>query len=441
MNLEGQNVLIRNICPSDKPLVDLATSYGVGVYATSSIDDPKEIESVLQTYPDMKILFLPTPFQLNQSTKKVRLQNDKKIKSFMFQNKMVKVLRTARYLETSFLGLQITNRLPRLETIIPSLPIHWDKARYLKCLSDSGVLVPKVYAINPDHRQFPDLNEIRFPCICKPAYCSGGQGVFIAQNLNELEMFFSVEKATQNFSSLNLFYRNKTKGGLRNYLYNSGHFSGPYILQEFLAGRIVSVSGVITNGNVNNLFAYEIHSTENSYCAEQGFSWPIEGLDERALFQSCDRVTKVLKYPTGPFMIDFILSENGELFVIDAGPRSSLTGSLMSSFVFQNENHLRAQFLSHWNISFASDNPEGRPIFWQRFPFPKGKIKKIVYPQFGEPWVLHAETPLSENDPVFEARLDRQMVERGSLATTGPSYVDAKNNWQKKFQEIQWTIS
>jgi|GEM_PF-2890715 hypothetical protein len=438
-----KNLLIRNISIEDHLLVEAAHRLGWTVFATSSSDDPKEFDLLQQHFKSLTIEKRPTSFQSHVPAKQFRLDSNHWIKKFCRRNNIKTHLRTARYTQTDDFNLRISRYGSFLERFFPSYGLHWNKALYLKHLLKLGMAVPEIYQVVQDQDE-PNLDDgsIQYPCICKPAYCFGGLGVMVANSKSDILRLFAFEKNPDNFSAVNLYYRNRTSRGLRNYLHNSGHFQGPYLFQEYVSGRVFSVSGSIVHNQIQDFFSYEIHSAENEFCAEQAFSWPPPtGLEEQ-LKEQAQLMIKHLNYPSGSFMADFVWNKNGKLMLIDAAPRTSLTAVKMSHWVRNNNSHAISIVGAHSNEVYCEDasSSANRPVYWQRFPFPKGKIKFISYPDFQDQNILFVETPLQVGQHIHEMRSDRQVAERGSLAMTGVSLNDCHSNWKKWYREIQLSL-
>ena len=441
MNKKTKLALIINISEDDLILVEAAQELNISLISTSHIDPSSERKRLEHFYSYLPFYNLPSAFDRKCSTFLHRLISTLEIIKIKLKHKTKLVIKNSKYYEVNFFALILSICIPYFRARINMMSTHWNKYLYLIKLSHNSIKVPYIQQIINDH-DMPTISKINFPVICKPVYCSGGAGVKLAQNEEDIRQLFSNESNPQNFNAINLFYRNKNKLGLRNYIYNTGHFSGPYLIQDYIKGRVLSVSGVVVNQLVESLFCYEIIPTQNDYFAEQAFLWPIEIELDKKIHNLSQQMTQILNYPSGPFMIDFILSNDNQLYIIDAAPRASLTGAMLSRWAFQNNNHALNIISSHWNeiVTTQSSRKSGRAIFWQRFPFPKGKIKTITYPNFSEHFIIDHRLSVKDNDQVHEARLDRQMAERGYLVTTGNTLEEAKLNWTTIFNQINFEM-
>ena len=437
-----KTAIIINISEDDLILVEAAQELNLKLVTTSNIDPASEREIVRKFYSKLPFYNNNSAYDRQCSSYQQKIIAAFEVFIIKFRHKTNFVIKNSRYSEARMPLLILSTLIPYLRTRISQLPLHWNKYLYLSKLAKNNIKVPSIQQKVNDHK-FPKITKIKFPVICKPAYCSGGAGIQLAKNEQDIKQLFGNELNPQNFSDLNLYYRNRNKHGLRNYIYNSGHLSGPYIIQDYIEGRVLSVSGVLTDESVRSIFCYEIFSTKNEYFAEQGFLFPIEKNLEDEIYKLSKELTSILKYPNGPFMIDFILSTDNQLYIIDAAPRSSLTGAMLSRWAFQNNSHAKNIISSHWNkiVDENTENTHGRPVFWQRFPFPKGLVKTIEYPLFNEDYIINYEISLKTNDRVNEARLDRQMAERGYLVTTGSTRDEAIANWNKTFTQIRYEIN
>lgn len=451
-----KKALIYGIQLDDEPIVRAAENLNIKLFSICVVDPLTEREKVKQAFSKINVEICQSAFDLKISKFHRSLRIKTLIYRALYRHGIKKILSTSRYTEYSLFKLVLTILFPFLKGRIDVYYENWNKEKYLRKLSKKGIKTPLVYQVVED-QEYPvfDLEKIKFPCICKPSLCSGGYGIFVAQNVYDLESFFGPETAPlENYDELDLFYRNRNKRGLRNYRYNSGGLGGSYIIQELVKGRVLSVSGVVIASKASSLFSYEIRATENAYCAEQAFCWPLEESLDTKINDIAQKIVLALNYPDGPFMADFILSESGDLHVIDAGPRASLTAALLSEWVFSNSIHAENLVSSHWGYtnSVQPSRSQGRAVFWQRFPFPKGKVRKMSYPDmrfdadFDEDSdaegnvVVSKDLKVKEGDRIFEQRLDKQMADRGYLATTGSNLMEAEQNWYRIYNRIDWEI-
>jgi hypothetical protein len=437
-----KRALILNLAEDDLLFVDACKKLEVDLVALSAADPREERLAAKSFFHQLPFYEFPSAFDRQIPPLSSRLLYLQEVKRIIKKHQLQKILKLPRYFENRQWALKLARALPVLQHKLPLTGFNWDKSCYLPKLIRAGLPVPKIYKILKD-QESPELQDpdIVYPCICKPACCSGGVGVMVADSPSDLPRLFGPELHPEHFNDINLFYRNRIKKNLRNYLYNSGHLGGSYLIQEFVKGEVLSVSGTVINGSVEEIFCYGIGTTSNKYCAEQSFTWPLDQKLENRLRILSQQMVKVLKYSDGPFMADMMLSEHGELSIIDAAPRASITGARLSFWVFQDNLHAEQIIASHWSQRIqAPPQRQGRAIFWQRFPFPKGKLKNIKYPDFNQDYIVHHEICLREGDQINEPRLDRQMAERGALVTTGNTLTNAEENWNNTFKQIEWSL-
>ncbi len=435
--------LIRNISKEDAPLLAAAEKLGYSVVGLILDNNLSEISKFKFEFPKIKLYVLRTAFQRKYSFWLSQFINILILAFIKILHRPVVEIRSPRYVETNVFHILLGSLIPFLRPYLRFQNTAWEKDQYLSILQENGLPIPKIYAVLKDNQEPSEslIQSLEFPCLCKPASGTGGIGVFLAQNAQDLQTLYSYEKKLTDQNDISLYYRNKTKKGFRNYLYNSNPMGGRYIFQKYILGRVFSISAAKYKNQLYSAFCYEIHSVKNAFFAEQGFSWPIDQTIEEKMIQLTTDLAKSLNYPDGPLMVDFIYDENYQLHVIDAGPRASVTATKLSSFVFQDNEHAEILLLSHTDQTLQmNQNRVGRPVFWQRLPLPKGKYKTIQYPNFDRPEVIHTYFPVTTGTQVYEPRTDRHMTMRGDFATTGSTVDSAKENWDHLFKEVTWHL-
>lgn len=441
--LIGKKALISQISIEDEPLIRAAQHLGLQLFAFKTPILDSSPENIPQIMRDIPTTSFPSRYETKENPYFWRYHLESKVKLMKAQLGINIDLRSSRFNEVKIWNLSALARCPWLRSFLCPKALHWDKEKYLQKLASAGVPTPMTYQIIKDQNPpILDLAKIAFPCICKPSFCSGGTGIFVAHSRHELELFFGPELHPENFDPIDIFYRSRNKNGLRYYLYHSGDLEGSYLIQQFISGPIYSISAGVIDGQIVSPFCYEIGVSSNAYCAEQSFRWPIDATIESQIQQLTQRIAKVLQYPDGPLMADFVGSDNGQLFAIDAAPRASSTGVLMSEMVFADERHGQELIASHFgfNLSHTDRRSSGRPIFWQRFPFPKGLVKKMNYSLPKDKYLIWKDLRLKVHDQTTELRTDRQVAQRGAMATTGQDLPSAEAHWNRLFNHIDWII-
>lgn len=436
-------IFIRNLFKNDDLFIQAASRFGYKICANTSNNDEEETRELINRYPEVNIINSKTAFQKKKPFWITLIKNHFSIELFRLKNRPLFEFRNSKYFEINFLSALIGTFFSFLRPYIRFQHFNLDKDLYLKKLKNSGLPIPEIYAILRDNQE-PDaqfLKKIKYPCICKPSSCSGSTGVYLANQPEDIIKLYSYEHNPESLSELSLYYRNKTSKGVRNYIYNSHTLGGRYLFQEYVHGRVFSISAALVKQKLISPFCYEIQSADHVYFAEQGFSWPIDQTVEKQMIELTQKLSKVLNYPDGPLMADMICDQNGKLHIIDAGPRASLTAAKLSHMVYQDNWHAECLILAPHEKSLM--NPplrKGRPIHWQRLALPKGEYKSIQYPDMNRSAIVFYDLPVKSGSKIFESRTDRQMIDRGEFATTGESVADAKIQWQNLFKEFNWIL-
>ena len=142
-----------------------------------------------------------------------------------------------------------------------------NKSSYYKIWNELDILTPQVYETVGHLNELDELPvDINFPCIVKPSsgYCS--LGVQIIDNIESLFRFF--KDTDVKLSPFQESHNQKYKS--LQYL----SFGSDYLIQEYISGRLISISGVVKNNKIDIDFFYEIESDCYPYAAETGFIYP-----------------------------------------------------------------------------------------------------------------------------------------------------------------------
>lgn len=229
---------------------------------------------------------------------------------------------------------------------------YCDKANFYKMLQAIEVPCPRLY------------EEPIFPLIVKPSRGSGGIGVKILYNREQFEQFFSTDNL------LTSQYQEPINGKYRHWEYNS--FNSDYLVQEYIEGNLITISGRVENGNVFFDSVFDIETTPAPYCAEKTFTSPSVNATD-AIFDDCIKVIKHIDLDNSPFLFDVIVNEDKGYF-IDFGMR--VTNNPQKPIHAIDDSYTRQWVWSMMNLSqYQLDL--NKCCRFQYFDFEKGKVKSI----------------------------------------------------------------
>lgn len=312
------------------------------------------------------------------------------------------------------------------------------KDAYLETLRKNGIRTPYIYEVVEFGKNPENLSRISYPCICKPSQGYGSIGVYVAQDENSLRHFFSTTPVVKGVPREKTYFYDRSSSGYHYYAYRS--LGGSYLIEEFLGGKTLSVSGFFYKGEFVLDLIYEIENSPLPYRSEVGYSWPaLNDEDEECRIQYlCQSICSILDFPDGPVMLDLIYTTGGELVVIDLAPRMSSSGCEMSYWAKYNKN----TYCENLVRIIAGESPileshKGmRPVYSRSFDFPKALVKKITYPSQLADYVLDKDFRLKDGDRVYEMRFDAQVKDRGTITTTGANLSEARKNWQQVQSQV-----
>lgn len=176
-----------------------------------------------------------------------------------------------------------------------------DKEKYCRLFQRLQIPTPKIYQVFDQETDINQLDKnIGFPCIAKPIQGSASIGIRILNNMTNLKLFL-----------LNKIDRQ--------------YVGGRYLLQEYISGDVCSVAGHVYQGKISIDFLIDIHSDCYPYAAETGFNIPSKhrGTVEDQVFGFLDIFFKEIGLTDSPFMLDFIVDDKGDIYLIDFGARLS----------------------------------------------------------------------------------------------------------------------
>ena len=103
--------------------------------------------------------------------------------------------------------------------------------------------------------------------------------------------------------------------------------SSNYIVEEFIQGPLLCAVGIKAVNGIEISVMFKIEPSPSPFRSESGFLVPYP--DDREAVEKVQplvhRLVKESVFPYGPFMLDFILGSDRELYLIDAAPRITST--------------------------------------------------------------------------------------------------------------------
>tara|TARA_B110000503_G_scaffold143686_1_gene247025 strand:- start:3036 stop:4280 length:1245 start_codon:yes stop_codon:yes gene_type:complete len=241
----------------------------------------------------------------------------------------------------------------------------FDKLTYQTILEKEGITLPKIIScLDPYSEQYFYNNDL-FPLIAKPIKGTGSLGVKVLQ---------SAKDATEFFKDYDTPFNSFCEKGQNGYKHHDYHcFSSCYILQEYIDGELVSVSGHAVNNKVNVDLVYDIVSSELPYRAEIGFTYPSKHNKEELTF-IIEKIIKTLKIDNSPFMMDFIYKDN-TFYLIDFSARFSTSTQYMMNYLGEKDYAFNVVNKILNNVDFNIELQNCISI--RHLPIEKGKIKYI----------------------------------------------------------------
>ena len=303
------------------------------------------------------------------------------------------------WMDSQLPALAIANEYFELKGIRPEPLEHLSgKDTYGKILKKLNISTPII---------FDSKDSAKFPVICKPSFGTGGEGIKVCYNLEELEQFLKDDNNQK-------FY--------------------PYILQEYIEGTIVCVVGTITNKVVSIDLMHEIEITNPPYCAETAWKFPTEfRFLENLIEEDLKTFSSYINLDNTPFMLDLVVDSFGKYYFIDFSPRiSSSIYHLM--YYTNNANYFYNVFNKIVNgIDFEVNMKHS--FLLRHFKFDTGIIKSIHYENVQN--IKELNLP-AENDIVREIKNDFDIHSNGYYSViAGDSLDDVERVWDILINSIQ----
>lgn len=442
------NLLIAHGRLTDIYLVQAAQAAGHKVHFMCNLQEEDRLEEVrMKCNPDV---WLPveTQYDMKASRELYQMIFHATLLDYVRTNNIHAILPSSS-MDMVMKEVSQVNELFDLPGIRPEQAEFFrDKTVYLPALAKAGVRVPEIYEIvepgdEPKNYDFP------YPAIAKPGLGCGGYGIYIAESRGRMEWFFGPSEREGDFSKRALFYQDRDSTGKpKSYLHFG--FGGRYFIQQYLEGPCISLTGTTIDGVPKLDLAHDIGVSPPPTCAEISFGWPsvhegVEGAARRLLSDLSENCT----FPDGAWMADAIFHE-GELWLVDLSPRMSSSGTKM---LYHTSGHM-----GYPGTVVSAAIGEGQvyktvpkhPVFYSFFPFLKGKIDRIRYPDRDVPHAIpgHTElievhTPLIDGDRIYEMRNDIQVADRGWVVTksTGGTRKNAQDLAEAYIGGIQFNVN
>ena len=316
------------------------------------------------------------------------------------------------------------------------------KTSYLQYFKKLGFKVPSLYqTLSPGEK--PDLSSIlSFPVICKPDSGSGGSGVFLASSPDVLRWFFRPDPC-QNLNRFEKYWRVQFKNKkYANYIYQN--FSSKYIVEKFIPGLLLSVAGIKAVNGIEISIVFEIGLSSPPFRSESEFLAPFSE-DEKSVEKVYSFILRLVKesvFSYGPFMLDFIIGPKGEFYLIDAAPRISATAGTFFKPCY-NDIYYERRAVRAFLGQPIDIQERGEPVnylYLRRLPLPKGRFIRFFQKEPFSDYVVVWRFNLKPGDLINEGQNDLLQVRKGELAVRGASMREARNQWFKEFQKLEFTV-
>jgi hypothetical protein len=282
-----------------------------------------------------------------------------------------------------------------------------NKEAYYKIFETIGIPYPKT---------FIDNTSLKFPVVVKPSAGTGSIGVKVIFNNEQLTQFFDIDKHALP----------KIEFWKQGYF----DFNSNYIIQEFIEGELITVSGRVVGSQITFDSIFDIESSPPPWCTELVFRFPskisrsvIEKIKEQAA-----QFLQHIQLNDSPFLFDVIISDT-DFYFIDFGMR--VTNNPQKPL-----HSLCKEYTGLWVISLLN-NQQYQPIFdgaciYHNFNFPAGTISNIecknntanelVLPDIGK--------------RIYPSRHDMLANEKGYFIIADKSITEVSNRANKLLQSI-----
>jgi hypothetical protein len=243
-----------------------------------------------------------------------------------------------------------------------------EKKIYYDIWQKLKIPTPQIYHTVPQKESLSVLPScIRFPCIIKPSGGMSSLGIKIFDNSEKLKEFFAdVDTKVHDYQEIN-------GNRFKNFEYYSANTD--YLIQEYVAGKIVSIMGHVCNSKIYLDFIYDIQSDVYPYAAETGFTYPSNLSNDllKKIEELIQCFISSIELDNTPFMFDIIVN-NDEFYFIDFAARLS-AGAHLLKYIGETEygSKLVNKILEKTDFSMNCN----KHIIKRRLPLRPGKIKNL----------------------------------------------------------------
>ena len=317
------------------------------------------------------------------------------------------------------------------------------KSRYLSYFKSLGFKVPHVFQVVP-LKEYPDPHSITaFPVICKPDCGTGGDGVYLANSPEDLMDFFQPASKDETISEIEKLFRNRDQlGRMRNYLFT--FIRSNYLIEEFIPGSVISISGIKAVNGIEISLIYEIKPSDPPFRSENEFLVPFfcrtKCLKKIHFFVS--QIVEESIFPYGPFMLDFILDLEETLWLIDASPRFSSTALQFFGPCYGDTSYIERSInaLLNKKINIQKRSKPLAYTYSKRFPLTKGQLIRFSQRESFSKYVIDWQFSLKPGEEIYRERNDFLNARRGYMTVTGQSIQKAKYQWSKEYKKLDFSI-
>lgn len=295
-----------------------------------------------------------------------------------------------------------------------------NKSKYYKIWNNLQIPCPSVYYESEYLKELTNINfEIKFPCIVKPSQGFCSLGVQIIEDEKSLFDFFrDTDKKHHNFQES---HNSKFKG--LQYL----SLGGNYLIQQYIKGKLISVSGIVKNNKIHIDFIYEIESDSYPFAAETGFLYPTS-LDSIELRKKIENNIKKffdhIDLTDSPFMFDIIVDQNNNLYFIDFAARTSAVSYRL--FLYSGEKNYSLKLIKKI-LNDEDYTIQLKPCILRTLPLKPGMLEKIIFPN--EDLADKIDYPKSKK--IIMLRNDFSINNNGSVLISGSTVQEAEEKWKK----------
>lgn len=270
-----------------------------------------------------------------------------------------------------------------------SAPVFSSKRKYYHVWKTLSIPTPEIYL---------DIQSAVFPCVIKPCAGIGGKGIKILQNAIDIDE--NVNNDT-------------------------------YLLQEYVHGDVVSIMGLVVNGNVEIDLIYDIETDALPCVAETGLYTPSKHADIISqVIPYLNRFFKFTQFNNMPFMLDVIVDANKKIYFLDFGARLSVNGQILIHHA--GEKNYVTKVLTRLQGTQSKLNL-GQAVLFRHLGLAQGNVREIFCSQPE----LAAELKLPRQ--ISEILHDDCVYSNGYAIITGLSRVEIEDNFRRCVDSISVT--